>query len=289
MNTDIVEKLLRKAPPVRTPPRLLHDLQSDIVLPHSESRITNHESLAPGGWFRRWMPTVGFALWFLGCIVVFGIQASRILDLKEQNHALQMANATAVAQDSNAEARSAANAAELERLQKDLSDVQRLRAEIERLRSETQELAPLRAQNQKLREELKAQTAPPLKPEEDFFSVWTEKAARVKCIHHLKRVCLAALMWADKNKSDTFPTDKAQLEPFLDANAGGEKLLRCPTDNSTAYEFLSLGMPVHNPDPNMVFVRCPIHNNVGVVDGSAHMLGRNRKVVQRDGKWMIGE
>jgi hypothetical protein len=39
----------------------------------------------------------------------------------------------------------------------------------------------------------------------------------------------------------------------------------------------------------VVFVRCPIHNNVGTLDGSAHQLGSDIKVVQRDGKWVIGK
>ena len=147
MNTDIMEQLLRKAPPVRTPLGLLHNLQSDITLPHHASRITHHASPNQGGRFRRWMPALGFALWFLGCIVVFGIQASRIAELKEQNNAFQVANAATAEQAANAEG-SNATAAELERLKKDLADVRRLRAEIEQLRAETQELTALRAQNQ---------------------------------------------------------------------------------------------------------------------------------------------
>jgi len=289
MNTDIVEKLLRKAPPVRMPAGLLRDLQSGIAPPRSESRITNHESSNAASWFRRWLPALGFALWFLGCIVVFGIQASRIAELKEQNLAIQAANVAAGAPTTITETPNAGIGDELKRLKKDLADMQRLRAEIEQLRGETQELAPLRAQNQQLRQELKARAASPPKPEEDFFAVAANRPVRIKCIDHLKRVCLAALIWADKNKSDTFPTDRAQFEPFLDANAGGEKLLRCPADNATTYEFLSLGMAIHDLDPNVVFVKCPIHNNVGAVDGSAHMLGGNRKLVQRDGKWIISE
>ena len=283
MNEQNIEKLLRKAPLAKVPAGLLKNLQDDIELPRvatHESRVTNHP-------FRRWLPALGFALWFLGCIVVLGIQASHIAELKRANGTLRANAAMAeVAQTEGASARLLAE--ELEQLRKDAADVQRLRAEVERLRAQVAQLDVLRAQNHQLREELKARTASVAsspKPEEDFFAVAKERADRIKCIANLKQVCLAALTWVNENKSDRFPTDTAQFKPHLDKDAGGETLLHCPADKIASYEFLSLGRTVH--ESGAVFVRCPIHNNVGTADGAAHQLSNAAKVVQKDGKWII--
>ncbi len=283
MNEQMIEKLLRTAPRVKTPNGLLEQLQANVELPRPtaskhESRITNHVVL------RRWLPALGFALWFLGCIVVFGIQASRIAELKRGNESRQSLLAS-IEQNQAAQDRTQLLAKELEQLRKEAADVQRLRAEAELWRAQAQELATLREQNQQLRAELKSQAAPPPKPEEDFFVETANRRARTKCINNLKQICLAALIWANKNKSDTFPANIAQFKPFLDSEAGGEKLLRCPADNVTSYEFLSLGRPLR--DPNVVFALCPIHNNVGAADGSAHQLGKEFQVVQKDGKWIF--
>jgi hypothetical protein len=56
---------------------------------------------------------------------------------------------------------------------------------------------------------------------------------------------------------------------------------------NVSYEFMSPGAPEN--DPSVVLFRCPLHNNVGLADGSAHMLESNFKVVQKDGKWVIGK
>src|SRR6185503_9599432 len=151
MKTDMVEKLLKKAPPVRTPPGLLRALQSDINPSRGETRITNRESLGSTDWFRRWLPALGFALWFLGCVVVLGLQANHLAGLREQQRTLESAKAAAAQQAIAAEADAAAAAAELEQLKKDWADLQRLRAETERLRAEVSELNRLRTEKEQLR------------------------------------------------------------------------------------------------------------------------------------------
>src|SRR5688572_25305531 len=98
MDTDTVEKLLQKAPPLRTPRGLLQALQADIALSRGESRITNRESRSSSGWFRRWIPAHGFGLWFLGCVVAFGIQSGWIAELRERQRTWESAQAAAVQQ-----------------------------------------------------------------------------------------------------------------------------------------------------------------------------------------------
>src|SRR5512138_3849342 len=178
MNEQIIENLLRNTPPVRTPSGLLKDLQSNIEL--TRAAATNHESRIASHDFRRWLPALGFALWFLGCIVMFGIQAGQIAELKRANERAQIASA-ATAASGTTQTRLQLLANEVQQLRKDAADVQRLRAETEQLRTQLNELEPLRAQNQQLRAELKSQVAPAPKPEEDFFAVAADRAMRARC------------------------------------------------------------------------------------------------------------
>jgi hypothetical protein len=285
MDTDTMEKLLRKAPPVRTPPNLLQNLQSDVTLPRGESRTTNHEPRSSHGWFRRWMPALGFALWFLGCVVAFGIQSGWIAELRERQRAWESAQTAAVQQSLAAEASRVAAAAELEQLKKDLADVQRLRAELQQLRTGSEELTALRTQIQQLRNELKAQTVAPAKAEEDFFAVALARASQIKCTGNLKLLGLSARMWANSSKSDVMP-DRATIKASLPSPSFDEKILVCPSDGTTSYEILGPGAPESRPE--IIFSRCPIHNSFGLSDGSVQQVGTNQiRAVQKDGWWIL--
>ena len=55
--------------------------------------------------------------------------------------------------------------------------------------------------------------------------------------------------------------------------------------SSVSYELLSPGVGVN--DPSVVYVRCPICNNVGLTDGSAHQLSPGTHVQKVDGKFKI--
>jgi hypothetical protein len=102
-------------------------------------------------------------------------------------------------------------------------------------------------------------------------------------------------MWANDNQ-DIFPSDFLTMSNELNA----PKLLICPGDTNRpaalnwstfgpgnlSYEMISPGVPEN--DPSVVFVRCPIHHNVGLEDGSAQMLDPSRtRIVQRNGKWVL--
>jgi hypothetical protein len=285
MDTDTMEKLLRKAPPVRTPANLLENLQSDITLPPSDSRTTHHAPRRSNGWFRRWMPALGFALWFLGCIAAFGIQSGWIAQLRERQRAWETAQTGAAQQALAAEASRVAAATELEQLKKDLADVRRLRVELQQLRTDTEELTALRTQNQQLRNELKAQTVAPAKAEEDFFAVALDRASQIKCTTHLKQLGLAARMWANSSKSDAMP-EGATLKAALPNLRFDEKILVCPSDGTTSYQILGPGAPERRPE--IVFSHCPIHNSFGLSDGSVQHVGTNQiQAVQKDGWWIL--
>jgi hypothetical protein len=123
-------------------------------------------------------------------------------------------------------------------------------------------------------------------PEEDLVVAATEKALRGQCIKNLKQIGLAARVWARKNKTNAMPGNEEALKQYLADPENGEKVLRCPGDEKAGYELLSLG--ASEKDFQLVFASCRIHNNVGLVDGSAHQLDADHKVIQQDGKWIIG-
>ena len=280
MNDDTIEQLLRKAPRVPAPKTLRDELERNIELPIARPLVKRQASPAPTAWIRRWLPAMSFGAWFIVCTVVFAVQAVRISELREQSRIRQTAERSAAEQVQAAEKARAAATAELEQLKRDLTDVQRLRVEIDQLRAEAAELATLRAQNQQLRDELKAAGKLPVKPEEDFFAVTMERAARTRCINNLKQVCLAARMWANDH-GDTLPVDYEAMKKEL----ANEKITFCPRDGTSRYEILSPG--VNERQPEVVYVRCVLHNIVGLVDGSVQQLADARQVVQRNGKWIL--
>ena len=293
MNENTIETILRHSPRVRTPAGLLEQLTHDIQLPERGIAYQSDSSSASLHWIRRWLPALGFALWFLGCVIVLGIQASRMAELREQRRALEAAKALTARQAFAAETSRTAAKSELERLKKDWADVQRLRAELQQLRAEAQETADLRAQNSQLRDELKSQTAPPPKPEEDFFAMATLHAERTRCVNSLKRLGLAARIWANDSKTDVMP-DRATLKAALsklktnedETQNYQEDILFCPSDGVTSYEFVSPGATESRPE--IIFSRCPIHNIYGLCDGSVQQIDPAKvHAVKKDGWWVL--
>jgi hypothetical protein len=81
---------------------------------------------------------------------------------------------------------------------------------------------------------------------------------------------------------------------------GSPKILVCPADanrkpsanwaeftpQNVSYEMLSPGCK--ETDPEVVYVRCPIHNSVSTVDGAVQYLGTARQVIDVEGKKKIG-
>jgi len=280
MNTEAIEKLLRKAPHNTAPAGLRNTLKSDIDLPSASARTLEHRE--SGSWLRRWIPALGFAVWFLGCVIVLGVQASRIAELKERARASEAARRASASLLTGANETPSASTTEIEQLRKDLADLARLRGEVERLRAELAELPKLQTENAQLRLTLKAQVPPGPKPEEDYFAQQQGRAARIVCVNHLKQLCLAARIWANDSKSDALPKNVESLKPYLKS---AEKMLFCPSDGTTPYQVLSPGASENHP--LVVFVRCTIHNNVGLVDGSVQQLSPSHKLVQRDAEWFI--
>jgi hypothetical protein len=130
--------------------------------------------------------------------------------------------------------------------------------------------------------------------EEDPFAESRDRAMRINCISNIKQIGLAARMWANDHQ-DILPANFQTMSNELSS----PKVFTCSADtarqgaanwqefdgSSVSYEMLSPGAP--ETDPSVVFVRCPIHNNVGLVDGSAQQLPPSWRVGKVDGKFKI--
>jgi hypothetical protein len=108
-----------------------------------------------------------------------------------------------------------------------------------------------------------------------------DKAQSVQCIHNLKQIGLAALIYATDH-DDSFPPDLESMQNEL----ASPRVLVCPQDpsaphgnqlswdsfdmNLTSYEYLGAGQKNDGQDPNRVLARCRIHGHVCRMDGSVH-------------------
>lgn len=276
MNGDQIEKLLRAAPRVLVPTGLQERLEADIHLP-PKRRLEPVEEHVPS-LLKRWLPALSVAIWFLGCLVILGVQSRSLTQLRKQNEALRAAAAEAQQTPAAAGAE-----AELTRLRSAAEEAQKLRTEIAQAAAQLKELKRLRADIQRMSaQELKmaqAASSVAVQPEQDFFG----KADRIKCVNNLKQLGLGARMWANDH-NHLMPTSFDQMQNELP----NKSVLSCPAGGETAqYQLISPGTP--ETDPQVVFAYCPFHNNAGLCDGSVQQLGQKfRLVVREDGKTVIG-
>jgi hypothetical protein len=298
MNESDIENLLRKAPRPSPPAGLKEQLTAGINLPEASHRAASSEPVDAVPLWKRWFPALSFGLLLLGGLVVLGVQANQLLELRRENTALQADNANVgrLRADNTELQRLRAAAQQTERTRHDLEELTRLRAEVQRLRESAKELAALRSENERLQaQRAAAASAAGVPTEADPFAEGKARADRIACINNIKQIGLAARLWANDH-NDTMPSDFLTMSNELNT----PKILTCPGDtarnkannwkefdgSSVSYELLSPGVP--EGDPEIVFVRCPIHFNVGLLDGSAQQLSATRVRVEKvDGKFKI--
>jgi hypothetical protein len=300
MSDSQIESLLRKAPRPPAPANLREELLADIHL--TSPPDTSAVPIITVPRWRRWFPALAFGVLFLGCLIVLGVQTRDLFDLRRANLELRAATA-------NLEQLRRENG-ELQRLRKasqepgqqrrDYEELFKLRDEVSQLRSGADELRTLRAENQRLQAERSAAaTKAGVVPEEDPLKEAREKAERISCINNIKQICLAARIWANDHPAgdgrDLLPADFLTMTNELNT----PKILTCSADKgrtraatwpeldgrSISYELLSPG--ADERDPSVVYVRCPVHNNVGLADGSAQMLGVGLGIQNIDGKFKV--
>jgi predicted transcriptional regulator len=296
-----MESLLRKAPRLNVPTGLREALQAQIVLPHVQAREPIARDWRPT--LKRWLPALSFAAFFLACLAAIAVQTSILLDLRRENENLKNSNRSLEQLRSvNLEYQNLrAENQELERLRKESAELERLRTEVVQLRAQVQELPSLQSEHERLSAEKKAaESRIPRNPaREDPFGAMKEKAQRIACINNIKMIVLAARLFAmDANFATDVKRGLSSDFASMTNNLTSPKSLICPGDTNrlaalnwselgpanVSYELISPGAI---EDPSVVYLRCRIHNNVGLANGSAQMLGSDSKIVKKDGKWVI--
>jgi hypothetical protein len=282
MNDEQIERLLRQGAAVRTPDGLLGRLKQDIRLPRTEMGRTDWTP-APS-WFKRWMPALSFAVILLGCLVAIGIQTNMLQDLRQQNAELAAANQNLDAlRAQNAEFQRLGNQSQqLDLLRKDNAELQNLREEVAKLQTQLQDAAKLRADNQALKAGAASLAASSAGENPDFFAEAKKKAERIQCVNNLKQLGLAVRIWAGDN-NDTCPPDLISMTNEM----ANWKLMQCPSDTShnvtnwaevaagnVSYQYLVPGIK-QTEDPNTVLFVCPIHHNIGLLDGSVQQMSED--------------
>jgi hypothetical protein len=276
MNDQTIESLLRKSPIPRVPDGLLENLLGEIRLPRAATGPA--EWGGPQPFLRRWFPALAFGLIMLTCIVVAGIQTNLLDGLKREAGLLtaQTQNLDGLRQTNAEVVRLRNENSQLDRLQTDNAELHQLRAEIARLQSQAANIPQLKAENTRL---LAASQNAPGAPR-DFFAEGKEKAEMLLCVNNLKQIGLAMRIWAGDNNGN-YPPNFISISNELN----NWKILQCPSDTAhtitgwadvevgmSGYQLYSAGLAETN-DPNTVVVECPIHHNVGLLDGSVQMLG----------------
>jgi len=257
-----------------------------------------YSEAAGASFWRRQTPTLLFCAILLAGLIALTIQTLQMFDLRRENASLRAATANLdqLRQDSAEVERLRAAAQQAERAHKEQEELEKLRAEVDQLRTIASELPALRAESQRLAaERAEAAARAGVVAEVDPFAEAKGRAQRISCISNIKQIGLAARMWANDNK-EIMPSDFLSMSNELSS----PKILTCPADtarnqaaswlgfdgNSVSYELLSPGVP--EGDPSIVYVRCPIHHNVGLIDGSAQQLDPAvHRINKVDGKFKI--
>jgi hypothetical protein len=258
-----------------------------------------HPSAAEAQAHRRKPALWGVAL-LLGCLAMFAWQTMLLFDLRREQTSLRAAAATldSVRQENTELQRLRAVAESAQADQKELLEVEKLRAEVEQLQAASRDLPALRTENQRLlAERATAAASAGVVTEVDPFAEAKNRAQRINCISNIKQICLAARLW-EKAHPDVHALPGNFLVMSNELNT--PKILTCAGDttrtkanswqefdgSSVSYELLSPGVDIQ--DPSVVYVRCLIHFNVGLVDGSAQQLDpANHRIEKVDGKFKM--
>ena len=261
----------------------------------------NPSERTPGGTAvrRRWAPALVGSVLLAVVLLGLGWKTNQFFELRRENESLRAASASLdQLRQENAELlRLRAAAEQAGRAQKEQEELVKLRAEVVSLRAVAQEIPALRAESQRLQtERATAAARAGVVAEEDPFAEAKSRAQRINCISNIKQISLAARIWENGHKEAAcLPSDFLSMREELSS----PKILTCTADkarqrakdwrefdgSSVSYEILSPGADIR--DPAVVYVRCLIHQNVGLTDGSAHQLGPNDRIEKVAGRFKI--
>jgi regulator of replication initiation timing len=297
MNIPEIENLLRLAPRLTPPAGLKGQLIAQVQLPASQ---TPADSLATAGWLRRWWPVLAPATVSLACAVGLTVQQMEIRDLKQTIQGLSQDSAAKAAALATPAVQTNDTASATDAEARTQQEIARLKALASQLTAEVNQLEQMRMENAKLRTQLAAPPAGSLTPEEaDALAKAQERADRIRCVNNMKQLGLAARLWANDN-DDVTPPDILSMTNEMPT----PKILVCPGDKvreaakdwasytsaNCSYEYLAPSAP--ETEPTRVMFRCPIHGNVGLVDGSVQggiAKSHPERIVEYDGKLYFPE
>ena len=289
-----IESALRRAPSSKPPGQLRQTLVRGIPRLPDQSMAYNELEGRPG-WLRRWWPALLPAGISAACALAYNFQQTEIQDLRQSIATLAPAAAAAPAQtpakpESGAPAAAAATEQE---------EIARLKGIVAQLSGEIAQLEQVRGENEKLRAQLAAPLPGTLTPEEaDALAKARERAMQIECVNNLKQLGLSCKVWALDN-GEVFPTNVLLMTNEMST----PKILVCPADTAhqaakdwaswsaanCSYDYLAAGAP-DGENPQRVLFRCPIHGNIGLVDGSVQSRvakDHPERLVQRDGKLFL--
>jgi hypothetical protein len=289
-----IENALRQAPRPSAPTGLKKTLISQAELPPADSASPLATSRW-GGWLRRWWPALAPAAVSVACAVVITVQRNEIRDLKQTVQTLSEKVTAATNPPAVAPRGGVAPTAPVDAPVDYQQEIQRLKQQAGQLKAEIAQLEKLRTENAQLRTQLTAASVPTeLQGAAEELQKAKERAMRIACVNNLKQFGLAVRIWSSDH-GDLNPPEILAMKEEL----GSTKILVCPADTSRSaasdwttysagncsYEYLAPGGS--DTDPERVLSRCPIHNTVGLCDGSVQQLAPTRALVQRDGKLYI--
>ena len=292
MNTpeQEIESALRRAPSPKPPEQLRQALIKGIPRLRDQS-IADNDLNGRRSWFRRWWPALLPAGISAACALAYNAQQTEIHDLKQSIATLAPVAATVPAAPAKTESAPPAAAAVTEQ-----EEIARLKGIVAQLSSEIAQLEQVRGDNEKLRAQLAAPLPGTLTQEEaDALAKARERAMQIECVNNLKQLGLSCKVWALDN-GEVFPTSVLLMTNEMST----PKILVCPADTAhpvakdwaswsaanCSYDFLAAGAS-DREDPQRVLFRCPIHGNIGLVDGSVQSRvakDHPERLVQRDGK-----
>lgn len=243
-------------------------------------------------WLRRWWPILIPAAGCVACAAVISFQQVRINHLKKE---IQTLSTPLIAPKTVPPPQSPAvrdPAVQDSTAQKD--EIDRLKREVGDLQNQIGQLEEVESSNKELRAKLAA--APDwFTPEEtQEMDQFKEKEMSMACVNNLKQLGLSAHLWASDH-GDIFPTNVLQMTNEI----GSPRILVCPADTrhepavnwasfssaNCSYQYVGPG-GTHQEAHRVLFI-CPIHGTVCLCDGSVQMGVLKTHpdwFVRRDGK-----
>ena len=289
-----IEDRLRNAPRLSAPAGLKDKLSDQIQLPTKASAASNiGSSLRPTSWWQRWWPALVPGAASLAFAVVIAVQQNEIASLQQSirdlNATISAATNTAPAVVDPTPASSPVTHKETE-----AEEMARLGQRVAELTSEIGQLESVQKDNESLRTQLAAPAG--LNQQElDALAAAKERSQSIRCVNNLKQIALAVRLFAMGNNKVN-PPDFLSMSNELNT----PKILFCPgntnhplvktwaefAETSSSYEYLAAGATNADWEPQRISTRCPIHNNIGLCDGSIQGVSKKHPefIVERDGK-----